>query len=278
MSVPAIRASAHADARTARATGSRHLTRDRALVGPTRGREDPRDATATAAVSPPCLAARLTRRRRRRGRRTRRRPYQSRGRDVTEAERARASLAVGRSRPEPRGLHPKRGTGPWVEAGLVHSRRPKHASRSREPDASSRTARRGLGRRGSMRARPSLSRPGPRPDARRVGGTTRSTPSALRRRVVPVGGWGCLRLRRESPIDGHRPGAPQGLAMTNLDRKAPVRRVRHPEQRHRIARCAGAAAATSQAIRSSLILPVRNHYTVSCARRNLARKHPDLPR
>ena len=175
---------------------------------------------------------------------------------MTEAERARVSLAVGRSRPELRGLHPKRGTGS-MDRGRPrpHSRRPKHASRSREPDASSRTARRGLDRRGSMRARPSLSRPGRRPEPRRVGDTTRSTPSALRRRAVPVGGWGCLRLRHESPIDGHHPGAPQGLAMTNLDRKAPVRRVRHPEQRHRIARCACAAAATSQAIRSSSFSP-----------------------
>ena len=169
----------------------------------------------------------------------------------------RVSLVVGRSRPELRGLHPKRGRGPWVEVGPAHSRRPTHASRSREPDASSRTARCGLGRRGSMRVRLSLSRSALRPGARRVGGTTRSAPSDLRRRVVLVGGRGCLRPRHESPTDGHRPGALQGLAMTNPDRKAPVRRVRHPEPRQRIARCACAAAATSQAVRSSLILPVR---------------------
>ena len=46
--------------RTARATGSRHLTRARAPVGQTRGRGDPRDATAASEASPPCLAARST--------------------------------------------------------------------------------------------------------------------------------------------------------------------------------------------------------------------------
>ena len=196
---------------------------------------------------------------------------------MTGAERARASLAVGRSRPGLRGLHPKRGRGPSVAFCLAHSRRPTHASRSREPDVSSRTVRCGLGRRGSTRARPSLSRSALRPGAWRVRGTTLSTPSALRRRAVLVGGWGCLRLPHESPTDGHCPGAPQGLAVTNPDKTAPVRRVLHPEQRRRIARCACAVAATSQAIRASLMFPVHKRYTGSCAQGSIASKPPDRP-